>query len=83
MNVMFPPMPIAVRWTFCGCRPVWPQTQTLGAQYNATTEVPMTDDPKGPIEDDLEDPANQDPSPDLPSPLEGDLSEDDMDDDET
>lgn len=36
----------------------------------------MTDDP-GPIEDDLEDPAKQDPSPDLPSPVEGNDDEDD------
>jgi hypothetical protein len=37
----------------------------------------MTDDPKGPVEDDLEDPAKQDGSPDLPSPLEGNEDEDD------
>lgn len=40
----------------------------------------MTDDPRGPIEDDLEDETKQDPSTDLPEPLVGNEEEDDMPD---
>jgi hypothetical protein len=43
MDVMVPPMSVAVRWTFRGCRPVWPQTYTVGAQYNPVpVEVPVS-----------------------------------------
>ena len=38
----------------------------------------MTDDPKSPVEDSLDDPNHQDPSSDLPDPVEGNDDEDDM-----
>jgi hypothetical protein len=36
---------------------------------------------QGPVEDPIDDPNHQDPSPDLPAPLEGNEDQDDMPDD--
>ena len=58
----------------------WLLTNPSGPGYEWRSAV--TDDPKSPVEDSLDDPTKQDSSPDLPTPLTGNDDEDDSEDDD-